>query len=82
MALVGKRWSNKWRSTTAESFESTIIGTRGTENGEFDTDNYRFSQTLELHGPRNQWVAMRNVEDSWRLRRSIAISSSSTSASI
>ncbi|MCZ6836553.1 MAG: prepilin-type N-terminal cleavage/methylation domain-containing protein, partial [Planctomycetota bacterium] len=56
MALVGKRWSNKWRTTTAESFESVMIGTRGTENGEFDTDNYKFSQTLELHGPRNQWV--------------------------
>ena len=32
------------------------MGTRGTENGEFNTDNYKFSQTLELHGPKNQWV--------------------------
>ncbi len=33
-----------------------MLGSRGTKDGEFDTDEYRLSQTLELHGPKNQWV--------------------------
>lgn len=56
MTLVGERWRTKWRTESTHSAAAVIMGSRGTENGEFNTDNYRFSQTLELHGPKNQWV--------------------------
>lgn len=56
MAMVGERWRNKWRTSSANATTNAIMGTRGTENGIFDDDQYRYSQTLELHGPKNQWV--------------------------
>jgi prepilin-type N-terminal cleavage/methylation domain-containing protein len=56
LAMVGERWRVKWRTSSAIATTNAIMGTRGTDNGEWDTDNYRFSQTLELHGPKNQWV--------------------------
>jgi hypothetical protein len=57
MALCGERMRMKWRTDSAAGgTANAIIGTRGTENGEFDTDNYTFSPTLELHGAINQWV--------------------------
>lgn len=56
LTLVGERWRTKWRTESTHSAAAVIMGTRGTENGEFSTDNYKFSQTLELHGAKNQWV--------------------------
>lgn len=56
MALVGERWKNKWKTSSPNATANAMMGTRGTQNGEYDTDNYTFSQTLELHGARNQWV--------------------------
>ena len=56
MTLCGERWRTKWRTESTHSAAAVMLGSRGTEDGEFDTDNYRFSQTLELHGPKNQWV--------------------------
>jgi hypothetical protein len=66
MAMCGERWRNKWRTESANATANAIIGTRGTENGEFgassssfgtgNSADYEFSQTLELHGPKNQWV--------------------------
>jgi hypothetical protein len=56
MALCGERWRNKWRTESANATANAIIGTRGTENGNFDDIQYSRSQTLELHGPKNQWV--------------------------
>ncbi len=56
MALCGERWRTKWRTESANATTNAIMGSRATENGEFDTDNYKFSPTLELHGPKNQWV--------------------------
>lgn len=56
LTLCGERWRTKWRSESTHSAAAVIMGTRGTENGEFSTDNYKFSQTLELHGAKNQWV--------------------------
>ena len=54
LALCGQRKSLKWRNTQAEG--DPIISTRGTENGDFQSELYSQSQTLELHGPRQQWV--------------------------
>ena len=54
LALCGQRKNLKWRNTQAEG--DPIICTRGTENGDFETELYSRSQTLELHGPRQQWV--------------------------
>ncbi len=54
LALCGQRKSLKWRNTQAEG--DPFICTRGTENGDFETELYSRSQTLELHGPRQQWV--------------------------
>ncbi len=54
LALCGQRKSLKWRNTQAEG--DPIICTRGTENGDFQSELYSQSQTLELHGPRQQWV--------------------------
>ena len=54
LALCGQRKSLKWRNTQAEG--DPIISTRGVENGVLTGDLYSLSQTLELHGPRQQWV--------------------------
>jgi prepilin-type N-terminal cleavage/methylation domain-containing protein len=56
MGMFGERWRNKWRTESANATTSAMMGTRGTENGIFDADEYKFSVTLELHGPKNQWV--------------------------
>ena len=63
MTLVGERWRTKWRTESTHSAAAVIMGSRGTENGDFDNDNYRFSQTLELHGPKNQWVGNMVFQD-------------------
>jgi prepilin-type N-terminal cleavage/methylation domain-containing protein len=54
MALCGKRKSFKWQNTQTEG--DPMLSTRGTANGNFSSTLYTLSQTLELHGPRNQWV--------------------------
>ncbi len=54
LALCGQRKSLKWRNTQAEG--DPIVCTRGVESGDFTGDLYTMSQTLELHGPRQQWV--------------------------
>ena len=56
MTLVGERWRTKWRTESTHSAAAVIMGSRGTRNGEITTDEYRLSQTLELHGAKNQWV--------------------------
>ena len=56
MTLVGERWRTKWRTESTHSAAAVIMGSRGTENGDINNDNYRLSQTLELHGAKNQWV--------------------------
>ena len=56
MTLVGERWRTKWRTESTHSAAAVIMGSRGTENGDIANDNYRLSQTLELHGAKNQWV--------------------------
>jgi prepilin-type N-terminal cleavage/methylation domain-containing protein len=62
MAMYGERWRNKWRTSSANASPNAMMGTRGTGTegdtygGDFDNDQYKFSQTLELHGPKNQWV--------------------------
>ncbi|MCH7571750.1 MAG: type II secretion system protein [Planctomycetes bacterium] len=56
LTLVGERWRTKWRTESTHSASAVIMGSRGTKNGEITTDNYRLSQTLELHGAKNQWV--------------------------
>ena len=53
-----------WRTdSVAGGTANAIIGTRGTMNGAFDTDDYKFSPTLEMHGPRNQWVGNLTMSD-------------------
>lgn len=53
MALVGQRKKFKWKNN--QDAADAIIGTRGTENGSIDEEFYKFSQTLELHGPDKEW---------------------------
>ena len=54
LALCGQRKDLKWRNTQAEG--DPIICTRGVEGGLLTGEEYKQSQTLELHGPRQQWV--------------------------
>ncbi len=54
MALCGKRKAFKWQNTQAEG--DPMLSTRGTKNGDFATEEYTLSQTLELHGARHEWV--------------------------
>ncbi|MCH7602744.1 MAG: cobalamin-dependent protein [Planctomycetes bacterium] len=56
LTMCGERWRTKWRTESTHSAAAVIMGSRGTENGDITTDNYRLSQTLELHGAKNQWV--------------------------
>lgn len=56
LTMVGERWRTKWRTESTHSAAAVIMGSRGTKNGEITTDEYRLSQTLELHGAKNQWV--------------------------
>ena len=67
LALIGQRKGLKWRNTQDQG--DPMLSTRGTDNGEFgetasgnigpwgtgDPQDYTFSQTLELHGPKQQW---------------------------
>ncbi len=53
LALCGKRKTFKWQNTQAEG--DPMLSTRGTQDGDFTTEFYTDSQTLELHGPRNEW---------------------------
>ncbi len=54
MALCGKRKAFKWQNTQAEG--DPMLSTRCTKNGDFTTEEYTLSQTLELHGSRQEWV--------------------------
>ncbi len=54
LALCGQRKDLKWRNTQAEG--DPMLSTRGVENGLLTGVEYTQSQTLELHGPRQQWV--------------------------
>ena len=54
LALCGKRKAFKWQNTQAEG--DPMLATRGPSNGNFQNELYTLSQTLELHGPRNQWL--------------------------
>ena len=54
LALCGQRKNLKWRNTQAEG--DPMLSTRGVEDGLLTGVEYTQSQTLELHGPRQQWV--------------------------
>lgn len=54
LSLCGDRWLKHWRNDGPPA--TPMLGNRGTKNGEYDTDNYYKSPTLEFHGPRDQWV--------------------------
>ncbi len=60
MAICGDRKSTKWRDTQAGG--DPILGTRGVGVDDGETiinpgdDAYEQSPTLELHGPKRQWV--------------------------
>ena len=59
-ALCGARKKNNWRSSQQAGFAA--FGTRGTSGGPggfggaLSGPEYEKSPTLELHGPKNQWV--------------------------
>lgn len=53
LALCGKRKTFKWQNTQAEG--DPMLSTRGTRDGDFTSEEYTRSQTLELHGPRHEW---------------------------
>jgi prepilin-type N-terminal cleavage/methylation domain-containing protein len=63
-ALCGQRKKIKWRNTQIEGHP--IVSTRGTDGtnepvgdgigGDMKGDNYTRSPTVELHGPKDQWV--------------------------
>ena len=59
-ALVGARKKNRWRNNQQAGFAA--FGTRGTSGGPngfggaLTGPEYEKSPTLELHGPKNQWV--------------------------
>ena len=53
MALTGERKKFKWKNN--QETGDAVIGTRGTRDGQTTGDDYKFSQTLELHGPDKEW---------------------------
>lgn len=53
LALVGDRMHEKWRDIS--SSVDPVLSTRGTEDGQFNGDDYRLSPTLLLHGPDKEW---------------------------
>lgn len=53
MALTGNRKNFKWKNN--QDAADAIIGTRGTRDGVTTDPDYKFSQTLELHGPDKEW---------------------------
>jgi prepilin-type N-terminal cleavage/methylation domain-containing protein len=54
LVLCGKRKQVKWRDTSRES--DPMYSTRGPYEGEISGDNYELSQTLRLHGGKQEWV--------------------------
>ncbi|MCZ6836550.1 MAG: hypothetical protein O7G85_12310 [Planctomycetota bacterium] len=61
LSLCGDRWSRNWRSDANPA--TPVLGNRGTKNGEYDTENYFRSPTLEFHGPRDQWIGYLALAD-------------------
>ena len=54
-AICGDRKTLKWRDSQDSTYP--MIGTRGVELGAPpSSDDYKKSQTLELHGPKDLWV--------------------------
>jgi prepilin-type N-terminal cleavage/methylation domain-containing protein len=53
-ALIGMRKKNDWKDNQNGKF--AVFGTRATQSGVQTGDAYERSPTLQLHGPKKQWV--------------------------
>lgn len=54
MPIAQERQLKHWRDTMNASFP--MIGNRGVQHGDFQTDTYNNSKTLQIHGGRKEWL--------------------------